>query len=120
MIEQQQHTSASSLISSTDVTGTAVYSPNGDHVGTIDHLMIDKQTGKIGYAVMGFGGFLGLGEEHYPVPWGKLSYDTRLGGYVTDITAKQLEGVPARDEGWHNDREWEKRTYSHFGMPYYW
>ncbi len=108
------------LVSSSDVTGTSVYSRNGDHIGDIDHVMIDKESGKIGYAVMGFGGFLGMGEEHVPVPWGTLHYDTSKDGYVTDITKEQLEGMPTRDDGWNRDREWEKQTYSHFGMPYYW
>lgn len=116
----QETSTGSALISSSDVTGTKVYSPSGDHVGDIDHLMIDKHSGKIGYAVMGFGGFLGIGEDHVPVPWGKLSYDTSLGGFVTDITAEQLEGAPVREEGWDRDRQWEERSYSHFGLPYYW
>ena len=52
------------LVSSNDVNGTDVYARDGASIGTIDHLMIDKQSGKVAYAVMGFGGFLGLGEEH--------------------------------------------------------
>lgn len=60
-----------SLVSSDDVDGTDVYGNDGAHIGTIDHLMIDKQSGRVAYAVMGFGGFLGLGEDHHPVPWGK-------------------------------------------------
>lgn len=109
-----------SLISSHDVTGTAVHSPTGDHVGDIDHLMIDKQTGKIAYAVMSFGGFLGMGEEHTPIPWGKLRYDVTLGGYVTDITKEQLEGLPRLEPQSHMDRRWEEQAHAHFGMPYYW
>ena len=56
------------LISSERVQGTSVYSPNRDEIGSIDHLMIDKVSGKITYAVMSFGGFLGLGHSHYPIP----------------------------------------------------
>lgn len=108
------------LVSSNDVNGTAVYGTGGDKVGEIDHLMIDKQTGKVSYAVMGFGGFLGLGEEHYPVPWQKLTYDTSKGGFVTDISKEQLEGAPERRSDWHRDRDWEQRTHDHYMVPYYW
>jgi sporulation protein YlmC with PRC-barrel domain len=76
------------LISSEDVEGTNVYDMKGTKIGDIDHLMIDKISGRVTYAVMSFGGFLGLGHSHYPVPWGALKYDTKLNGYVTGITDK--------------------------------
>src|SRR5436309_14773654 len=78
-------------ISSEDVQGTAVYGPDRNKIGEIDHLIIDKLSGRVAYAVMSFGGFLGLGHSHYPVPWGALKYDTKLNGYVTGITEKQLQ-----------------------------
>jgi sporulation protein YlmC with PRC-barrel domain len=109
-----------SLISSDSVQGTTVYSPNGDDIGSIDHVMIDKQSGQVAYAVMSFGGFLGLGESHYPVPWNALKYDTTLGGYRTDITEDQLRGAPEYNESSWTDRDWERRTYDHYGVPYYW
>ena len=77
-------TSAHSLIESDRVEGTSVYSLNGDHIGTIKRLMIEKVSGRVPYAVVSFGGFLGLGAEDYTIPWSKLSYDTSLGGYRTD------------------------------------
>jgi sporulation protein YlmC with PRC-barrel domain len=112
--------STSHLVSSSDVNGTAVFGIDGAEVGHIDHLMIDKQSGKITYAVMGFGGFLGMGEEHHPIPWQKLSYDTSRNGYTTDITEAQLNGAPERNAEWHRDRNWEQRTYDHYQVPYYW
>ena len=57
------------LISSEKVDGTAVYNRNGDRLGTVDHLMIDKYTGHVEYSVMSFGGFLGIGESYHPLPW---------------------------------------------------
>lgn len=116
----QLNTSHSTLISSQSVNGTAVYSPAGDHLGHIDELMIDKQTGKVAYALMAFGGFLGLGEDHFPLPWAKLRYDTARDGYVTDVTKEQLEGAPERHEDWHRDREWERGYYNYYGVPPYW
>jgi len=110
----------SGLVSSDNVNGTDVYGRDGAHVGHIDHLMIDKVSGNVAYAVMGFGGFLGIGEEHHPIPWQKLRYDTTKDGYVTDLTEEQVRGAPARSDRWYADREWEERTHQHYGVPTYW
>ena len=82
------------LIESDRVEGTYVYDPNGKHIGTIKRLMIDKINGKVAYALMYFGGILGMGAEEHTIPWDKLNYDTSLGGYRTEITADQLQGAP--------------------------
>ena len=82
------------LISSQKVDGTAVYNRNGDRLGTVDHLMIDKYNGHVEYSVMSFGGFLGIGESYHPLPWRVLTYDTRMGGYVVDVDRSRLERAP--------------------------
>lgn len=82
------------LISSEKVDGTEVYNRNGDNLGTIHHLMIDKITGRVEYAVMSFGGFLGIGESYHPLPWSALTYDTNIGGYVVDADRVRLERAP--------------------------
>jgi hypothetical protein len=108
------------LISSEDVEGTNVYSPAHEKIGEIDHLMIDKISGKVTYAVMSFGGFLGLGHSHFPVPWAALKYDTGLDGFVTNVTEKQLHDAPAfSDDSWE-DRNWEKQVYTHYNVQPYW
>jgi hypothetical protein len=112
--------SKSTMVSSADVNGTQVYSPAGDHLGQIDHLMIDKTSGQIAYAVMSFGGFLGIGEGHHPVPWKKLTYHTDLGGFVTDITHEQLTGAPAWSDNWTEDRDYQRRNYDYYGVAPYW
>lgn len=109
-----------SLVSSNDVNGTVVYNRQGDQIGHIDHLMIDKPSGNVAYAVMAFGGFMGLGEDFHPVPWNALRYDQRRSGFVTDITEEQLRDAPKWRENWQGDREWEKRTFDYYGVPYYW
>jgi hypothetical protein len=68
------------LIGSDEVEGTSVYRSNGGKIGNIARVMIAKQSGKVGYAVMSFGGFLGIGEAYYPLPWSKLTYNPRLKG----------------------------------------
>ncbi|WP_045390476.1 PRC-barrel domain-containing protein [Falsirhodobacter sp. alg1] len=111
---------ASTTISSKDVDGTAVYSPSGDRLGHIDHLRIDKELGYVAYAVMGFGGFLGVGEGHHPVPWKKLRYDTSLNGYVTDITEEQLQKAPRQPEETDDNRQWATTFYGYYGVAPYW
>ncbi|KAF2989765.1 hypothetical protein MJC1_03110 [Methylocystis sp. MJC1] len=110
----------SNLISSENVEGTAVYDPSGNKIGQIDHLMIDKVSGVIRYAIMTFGGFLGIGEGEHPLPWKAFKYDTNLGGYVTDVTEEQLKNAPEYTEQSWTDRDWESRLHQHFGSKPYW
>jgi hypothetical protein len=84
----------SSLIGSDKVEGTPVCRLNGDNIGTIERVMIDKLSGKVAYAVMSFGGFLGIGEDYYPLPWSVLTYNPSLGGYEVDLTEQQLRNAP--------------------------
>jgi sporulation protein YlmC with PRC-barrel domain len=82
-----------SLIASNKVEGTAVYRPNGDKVGRIERVMIDKETGKVAYALMSFGGFMGIGRDYYPLPWSLLKFNSRLVGYEINISEQQLTGM---------------------------
>jgi PRC-barrel domain len=90
------------LIGSDKVEGTAVYGPDDTKIGSIERVMIDKVSGRVSYAVLGFGGILGLGNDHYPLPWQSLKYDTRLGGYRTGVTESQLRSAPK----YQHDVEW--------------
>jgi len=81
-----QRRETADLIGSDKVEGTDVYRSNGDHIGEIERVMIEKRTGKVAYAVMSFGGFLGIGEEYYPVPWSLLTYNEKLGGYEVNLS----------------------------------
>lgn len=115
--------SSRSLIESDRVEGTEVYGVGDKHIGSIKRLMIDKKSGQVAYAVLGFGGFLGLGEDTYTIPWGKLSYDTELGGYRTDLTEDQVKSAPdfyrEKEYGWE-DREKERDLHSYYGVTPYW
>jgi len=82
------------LISAEKVIGTAVYNANGDRLGTIYSVMLHKISGRVAYAVMSFGGFLGIGERYHPLPWDVLTYDEEKGGYNIDKTEEQLRGAP--------------------------
>ena len=95
-----------SLIAAEKVNGTDVYNMNGDHLGSVDDIMIDKISGKACYAVLSFGGFLGMGATEYPLPWEKLSYDTNMGGFVVDIDKSVLDGAPVYSEGAMEENDW--------------
>jgi hypothetical protein len=108
------------LIGSDKVEGTAVYGPDDSKIGSIERVMIDKISGRVSYAVLGFGGFLGLGNDHYPLPWQSLKYDTRLGGYRTGITEDQLRGAPkySDDSDWNwNDAAGNRGLDDYYGVP---
>jgi hypothetical protein len=112
---------ASALIASDRVEGTAVYGPGNHRIGRIERLMIDKVSGKVAYAVLTFGGFLGIGEDHYPLPWAKLDYDTKLDGYRVDLTEDQLRAAPkfGKDDYW----DWSGRheqVHKHYGVDPIW
>jgi sporulation protein YlmC with PRC-barrel domain len=113
----------SDLIASDKVEGTAVMNRKGEKIGEIENVMIAKRSGKVAYAVMSFGGFLGIGERHHPVPWNALAYDTKLGGYVIDADRARLEGAPSYSDNempnWE-DRQWGQRVHDYYGARPYW
>lgn len=82
------------MIASDRVEGTKVYNLAGEKLGAIHNFMVEKRSGQACYAVMEFGGFLGIGNEYYPLPWDMLNYDPDLDGYVVDIDESRLEGAP--------------------------
>ena len=106
------------LIESNRIEGTRVYDRKWKHVGTIDHLVIEKVSGRIVYAVMSFGGFLGFGSHLYTIPWEKLHYATSLRGYLTDITESDLQDAPTLPHDSDQKREEELRQY--WDVPRYW
>jgi PRC-barrel domain protein len=111
-----------SLIGSDKVEGTAVYRSNGEKVGQIERVMIDKISGKVAYAVMSFGGFLGIGEDYYPLPWPVLTYNPRLEGYEVNVTEQQLKGAPhyGKYENWDwSDPARGRSVYDYYGAARY-
>jgi sporulation protein YlmC with PRC-barrel domain len=111
---------AGQLIAASKVNGTSVYDASGNKLGSIYDVMLDKTSGQASYAIMSFGGFLGIGEKYHPLPWSQLHYDVGLGGYVVDIDRDVLEGGPAYDTGdasmW-DDRGWGSRVDDYYGGP---
>jgi sporulation protein YlmC with PRC-barrel domain len=108
------------LIASDKVEGTAVYRSNGEKVGRIERVMIDKLSGKVAYAVMSFGGFMGIGEDYYPLPWSLLTYNPRLEGYEINVGEQQLKGAPKYSA--HETWDWARRgeaVDNYYNVPPY-
>jgi PRC-barrel domain len=111
------------LIASDKVEGTAVRRSNGDKIGTIERVMIDKRSGKVAYAVMSFGGFLGIGDEYRALPWSVLRYNENLDAYELNLPDEQLRGAPTLGSGWETgmvDRSWERTIHDYYRASPYW
>jgi len=108
-----------SLIGANKVEGTKVFNLSGEELGKIHEIMINKISGQVAYAVMAFGGVLGMGEKYCPLPWSSLSYDTKLGGYVADLNKEMLKTAPEYDVSnppWNS--AYEERVRRHYGTSY--
>ncbi|MBA3677337.1 MAG: PRC-barrel domain-containing protein [Sphingosinicella sp.] len=99
----------SRLIASNKVEGTAVYGSDEARLGHIYNFMVNKYSGRVEYAVMTYGGFLGMGHRYYPLPWRILTYDIRMGGYRVNMAERDLRDAPSFD------RQSEPRFDRHYG-----
>ena len=104
------------LVESDDVIGTNVYDANGEHVGSVERLIIGKRHGRVAHAVLSFGGVWGFGADYYPVPWSALTYDEDLGGLRVNITREQVENAPKYDA--NSDYDWSPENDRRIGDYY--
>jgi sporulation protein YlmC with PRC-barrel domain len=114
------HTSA---IRAKKVIGTNVKDPTGHKIGEIEDVILDKGSNSVLFAVIGFGGFLGMAEKYHPIPWSSLDYDESEGSYVVSYSKDQLEAAPAGsiDELTENDGlGFRDRTYDYYKAARYW
>lgn len=114
----------STAILASKVRGTPVYASNGDQIGTVEDIVLDKLSNNIMFAVMGSGGVLGMGEKYRPIPWSVLDYDVDKGGYVAPMDKTRLQGAPAyrmedltKDDGQMAIRA---EAFSYYNAPQYW
>jgi hypothetical protein len=108
------------LISADRVQGTPVYDADGDKLGHIEDVMLHKASGRVAYAIMSYGGFLGAGERYHPLPWSMLTYDTEKNGYILPLTRSQLEAAPTlgREQvDKEDDSGWAEAVHTHYGLP---
>lgn len=118
-------TSPNSLIFATKVNGTPVYNADADKIGHIEDVAIGKRDGKVAYAILSFGGFLGIGEKYHPLPWSILTYDTAQNGYVVSLSKDELQAAPSysKDELADTGEGYREKIYDYyrsFGATPYW
>lgn len=114
------HTTA---IRASRVIGTPVYNTAGDNIGKIEDVMLDKTDNRIMFGVVGFGGFLGMGEKYHPLPWASLNYEKEKGGFIVPYTKDQLKGAPCDtlQELTENDGlNYRDATYDYYKAERYW
>ena len=103
------------LISADKVVGTAVYHDSGERIGTIDSVMLHKRSGKVAYAVMSFGGFLGIGERYHPLPWDALSYDLDKDGYRVAASTENLKSAPSYSRAELDRADYGREVDTYYG-----
>ena len=111
------------VLSTNAVIGDSVVNRTGENLGKIEELMLDLETGRVAYAVLSFGGFLGMGEKYHPIPWSALKYDEREGSYVVPFSRETHEAAPADSidalvAG--NAMAYRDRAYDYYHTPHYW
>jgi hypothetical protein len=111
------------LVAAASIRGTAVYNTAGEALGSIDDLMVDAQTGRVAYALMSFGGFLGIGERYHPLPWAMLDYDRDKRRFVVSLSKATLLEAPTYGPGekphW-GERSYEEAIHDYYKTDRYW
>lgn len=101
------------------VKGTPVYNTEGEQIGHVEDIVLDKLSNEILFSVVAFGGFLGIGEKYHPVPWAKLDYQEEMDGYVVPLSRAQLEGAPSYNLGdltKNNGESWQRASAYYGGL----
>jgi len=110
------------LMGADTLVGNDVYNQKDEDLGDIKEIMLDMRSGRIAYAVLSFGGFLGLGEKLFAVPWDALKLDTEHKRFVLNVAKDSLDGAPGFDRSdWPDmaDPTWEKNIHAYYGTKPY-
>ncbi|MEI6414578.1 MAG: PRC-barrel domain-containing protein [Pseudomonadota bacterium] len=119
----QLHEFSNSPVKASSIIGTDVVNPKGDNLGDIKEVVIDPRTGKVAYAVVSFGGFLGMGKKLFAIPFSAFECDVTKNEYVLDISKEKLEAAPGFDsDHWPSmsDEKWNRDVYKYYGRSPYW
>jgi sporulation protein YlmC with PRC-barrel domain len=114
---------SSSPIKASSIIGTNVFNPEGDSLGDIKEIVIDPSTGRVAYVVVSFGGFLGLGEKLFAIPFSAFRYNVTNKEYIINVTKERLEDAPGFDSNYWpvmSDEKWNRDIYTYYGRPPYW
>lgn len=121
--KNKDFSNANLTLSSSSITGTSVKNPEGKDLGNIKDLMIDTESGNIAYAVLSFGGFLGMGDKLFAIPFEAIQFDTKHENAIVDVTKEKLENAPGFDkDNWpkSSNRDFISDLHSHYGYTPYW
>lgn len=116
-------TSGPAMMSTSTLSGDDVVNKNGDDLGDIKDIMLDMRSGRVAYAVLSFGGFLGMGEKLFAVPWSALKLDAANKRFVLDVEKDRLESAPGFDKDhWPDmaDQKWATEIHTYYGSAPYW
>jgi sporulation protein YlmC with PRC-barrel domain len=105
------------------LVGDPVVDREGQAIGRIEELMVDVATGRVAYAVLSFGGFLGIGDKLFAIPWSQLVVDESRKRFVIDVAKDTLKTAPGFDKDhWPDlgDLEYASGIYRHYGATPYW
>ena len=111
------------VLSASTITGDAVVNANGDKLGQIEELMIDLENGRVAYAVLSFGGFLGIGDKLFAIPFEALQLDPENHRFVLDVAREKLEQAPGFDKSrWPDfaDPRFGQQVYGYYDIATYW
>lgn len=114
---------SSSPVKASSMIGTDVCNPKGDSLGEIKEVVIDPGTGRVAYAVVSFGGFLGMGKKLFAIPFSAFEYDVEENEYVLDISKERLEAAPGFDsDNWPamSEEQWNRDVYKYYERTPYW
>ncbi|MDZ4345046.1 MAG: PRC-barrel domain-containing protein [Candidatus Binatia bacterium] len=111
------------VLSADTLTGDKVVNHQKEDLGKIEHLMIDLANGRVAYAVLSFGGFLGMGDKLFAIPWSALTVDTVEKQFILNVDKEVLKRAPGFDkDDWPNmaDRSWGTKVFTYYGAKPYW
>jgi sporulation protein YlmC with PRC-barrel domain len=110
-------------LSASTLTGDKARNPDGDNLGHLEEIVIDLESGRVSYAVLASGGFLGLGDKLFAIPWDMLTVDTENKEIIVDVSKETLENAPGFDkDNWPDihDRAWVEDVYRYYGHDPFW
>jgi len=114
---------SSSPVKASSIIGSKVVNPKGDHLGDIKEVVIAPKTGKVAYVVVSFGGFLGLGEKLFAIPFSAFKFDVTPGEYVLEVSKERLRDAPGFDaDHWPSmsDEQWHRDVLNYYGRSPFW
>jgi len=111
------------VLSASTLAGDHVQNSAGEDLGKVNEIMIDIPSGKVAYAVLSFGGYLGMGNKLFALPWSALRLDEDKKCFILDVDKKKLENAPGFDkDNWPDmaDTTWGTEIFSYYGARPYW